>query len=137
MLKDEFSSEYFPKFVAFLRSIKLNDFNSSYKWICYMKYFGRFCSVQFSCSVVSNSVTPWTIGCQASLSLTISQNLLKLMSIESVIHPTISSSVVPFSSPLQYFPASGSFQMSQFLPSGGQTIGVSASASVLPVNIQD
>ena len=50
-------------------------------------------------------------------------------------HPTISSSVIPFSSHLQSFPASGSFQMSQFFPSGGQSIGVSA--SVLPVNIQD
>ena len=52
-------------------------------------------------------------------------------------HPTISSSVVPFSSCLQSFPASGSFQMSQFFTSGGQSIRVSASASVLPVNIQD
>ena len=52
-------------------------------------------------------------------------------------HPTISSSVVPFSSCLQSFPASGSFQMSQFFTSGGQSIGVSASTSVLPVNIQD
>ena len=52
-------------------------------------------------------------------------------------HPTISSSVVLFFSHLQSFPASQSFQMSQFFPSGGQTIGVSGSASVLPVNIQD
>ena len=52
-------------------------------------------------------------------------------------HPTNSSSVVPFSSCLQSFPASGSFPMSQFFPSGGQSIGASASASVLPVNIQD
>ena len=52
-------------------------------------------------------------------------------------HPTISSSVVPFSSSLQSFPASGSFQMSQFFASGGQSIGVSASTSVLPMNIQD
>ena len=51
-------------------------------------------------------------------------------------HSTISSSVVPFSS-LQSFPASGSFQMSQFFASSGQSTGVSASASVLPVNIQD
>ena len=51
-------------------------------------------------------------------------------------HPTISSSVVPFSSRLQSLPASGSFQISQFFTSGGQSIGVSASASVLPVNIQ-
>ena len=52
-------------------------------------------------------------------------------------HPTISSSVVPFPSRLQSFPASESFLMSQFFASGGQSIGVSASASVLPVNIQD
>ena len=52
-------------------------------------------------------------------------------------HPTISSSVVPFSSHLQSFPAPGSFPMSQFFTSGGQSIGVSASASVLPMNIRD
>ena len=52
-------------------------------------------------------------------------------------HPTISSSVVPFSSHLQSFPASGSFQISQFFASGDQSIRASASASVLPVNIQD
>ena len=52
-------------------------------------------------------------------------------------HPTISSSVVPFSSRLQSFPASGSFPMSQFFASCGQSIGVSASASVFPMNIQD
>ena len=52
-------------------------------------------------------------------------------------HPTISSSVIPFSSHLQSFPASGSFQMSQLFASGGQRIGVSALASVLPMNIQD
>ena len=52
-------------------------------------------------------------------------------------HPTISSSVVPFSSHLQSFPASGSFPVSQSFSSGGQSIGVSASASVLPMNIQD
>ena len=51
--------------------------------------------------------------------------------------PTIPSSVIPFSSCLKSFPASGSFQMSQLFKSGGQSIGVSASASVLPVNIQD
>ena len=52
-------------------------------------------------------------------------------------HSTISSSVVPFSFRLQSLPASGSFQMSQFFTSGGQSIGASASASVLPMNIQD
>ena len=52
-------------------------------------------------------------------------------------HPTISSSVVPFSSCLQSFPARGSFQISEFFASGGQSIGVSASASVLPMHIQN
>ena len=52
-------------------------------------------------------------------------------------HPTISSSVIPFFSHLQSFPASGSFQMSHLVASGGQSIGVSASTSVLPMNIQD
>ena len=68
---------------------------------------------------------------------TISQGLLKLMSIESVMHPTISSSVVPFSSCFQSFPASRSFPKSQLFTSGGQSIGASVSASVLPMNIQD
>ena len=71
-------------------------------------------------------VTPWTAACQASLSLTISWS-----------HPTISSPVVPFSSCLQSFPTSGSFLMSQLFASGGQSIGASASASALPMIIQD
>ena len=80
-------------------------------------------------------VTPWTAVRQAFLSITISQNLLKLMSIKSWCHSTISFSVVPFSFCLQCFPASGSLPMSQFFASGGQSIG--ASASVLLMNIQD
>ena len=95
-----------------------------------------FFSVQ-SLSHVQLFVTPWTAACQASLSITNSRSLLKIMSIELVMPPTISSSVVPFSSCPQSFPASGYFQMSQFLASGGQSIGVSASTSVLPMNIQD
>jgi len=94
-----------------------------------------FNSVQ-SLSSVQLFVTPWTAACPASLSITISWSLLKLMAIKSVM-PSISSSAVPFSSCLQSFPASGSFPMSQFFTSGGQSIGVSASASVLPMNIQD
>ena len=82
-------------------------------------------------------LTPWTAARQASLSITNSWSLLKLMSIESVMHPTISPSVVPFSSCLQSFAASGSFPMSQLFPSGGRRIGASASASVLPISIQD
>ena len=76
---------------------------------------------------------PWTAARQASLPITNSRSLLKLMSLESVIHPTISSSVLPFSPCLQSFPASGSFQMSQFSASGGPSMGVSASTSVLPI----
>ena len=59
------------------------------------------------------------------------------MSIESLMPFNISFSVIPFSSHLQSFPASGSFQMGQFFASGGQSIRVSVSASVLPMNIQD
>ena len=81
--------------------------------------------------------TPWTIALQASLSITNSWSLFKLMSIESVGHPTISSSVVPFSSCLQSFPTSGSFPMNQFFASGGQRVGISASASGVPMYIQD
>ena len=92
--------------------------------------------VQFSSVAQSNCVTPWTAGHEASLSITNSQNLVKLMSTESVI-PSISSSVIPFSSCLQSFPASRSLLMSQFFASGGQNIGVSASTSVLPMTIQD
>ena len=80
-------------------------------------------------------VTPWITARQASLSITNSRSLLKVMFIELVMPSNISSSVVPFSSCLQSFPASGSFQMSQFFTSGDQSIG--ASASVLPMNIQD
>ena len=81
--------------------------------------------------------TPWTAARQDSLSFTNSQSMLKLMSIESVCHPIISSSVVPLSSCLPSFPALGSFLMSQLFASGGQSIGASASALVIPMNIQD
>ena len=96
----------------------------------------QFSPTQFSHSVMSDSATPCTAACQASLSITNSRNLLKLMPIESWCHPTISSSVGPFSSHLQPCPASGSFPMSQLFTSGVQSIGVSASTSVLPVNTQ-
>ena len=80
--------------------------------------------------------TPWTTARQASLSLTIPQSLLKFMSIESVMLLTLSSSVTPFFSCPQSFPASGSFPMSQLFSSDSQSIGASASASVLPMSIQ-
>ena len=104
----------------------------------YLHVILAFSSVQFSCSVMSDSLrlhglqhtrlpcpspTPgnysnWYPSCQWC-------------------HPTISSYIIPFSSQLQSFPASESFQMSQFFVSDGQSIGVLASASVLPMNIQD
>jgi len=95
----------------------------------------RIRSVQ-SLSPVWLFVTQWTAAHQVSLSITNSRNLLRLMSIESAM-PSISLSVFPFSSCLQSFPASVSFPMSQFFTSSGQSNGVSASASVLPMNIQD
>ena len=105
----------------------------NYIWISFV-----FSSVQFSHSVTSDSLrfhgpqhtrppcpspTPGVYSKSCPLS--------------QWCHPTISSSVIPFSSCLQSFPASGSFQMSQFFTSNGQNIGVSASTSVLPVNTQD
>ena len=96
------------------------------------------CSVQFSRSVMSNSLQPHglqhaRLPCP-SPTLGVYSNSCPL---SQWCHPTISSSVVPFSSCLQSFPASGSFPMSQSFTSGGQSIGVSASASVLPMTIQD
>ena len=88
-------------------------------------------------SCVRLFVIQWTTACQASLSFTITWSLLKLMSIVSVMPSNHLIFCHPFSSRLQYFPASVSFQVSQFFASGGQSIGVSASASDLPMNIQD
>ena len=84
-------------------------------------------------SCVRLLATPWTAVYQASLSFTISNSC----PLSQWCHRTISSSVVPFSSCLQSLSASGSFQISQFFTSGGQSIGGSASASVLPMNIED
>ena len=95
-----------------------------------------FSSVQLL-SCVQLFATPWTAACQASLSITNSQSILKLMSIESVMPSNHLILCWPFPSCLQSFPASVSFQMSQFFASGCQSIGVSAIASVLSVNIQD
>ena len=89
-----------------------------------------------SLSLAQLLVTPLTAACQVSLSFTVSQSLLKLMSMESVMPSNYLILCHPFSC-LQSFPASGSFPISQFFTSGGQNIGISASASVLPMNIQD
>ena len=102
------------------------------KWHC------KACSVQFSCSVVFDSL--WPHGLQharppcPSPTPRVYPNSCPL---SRWCHPTISSSVIPFSSCPQSFPASGSFPMSQLFAWGGQSIEVSASTSVLPMNTQD
>ena len=102
------------------------------------KQMGKFLSVQFSCSVVSNSLQPLglqhaRLHCPSPTPGACSNSCQS----SQWCHSIISSSVVPFSSCLQSCPASGSFPMNQFFASGGQSTGVSASASVLPMNIQD
>ena len=91
---------------------------------------------QFSCSVMSNSLLPHglqhaRLPCPSPIPEAHSNSC----AFSRWCHPAISSCVIPFSSCLQSSPASGSFQMSQFFASGGQSIGVSASTSVLPMNI--
>ena len=125
MGKDSLFSKCWENWITICKRIKLN-------------YFLTSCSVQFSCSVVSDSL--WPHGLQharppcSSPTHRVYSNSCPL---SQWCHPTISSSVVPFSSCPQSFPASGSFQMSQFFASGGKSIGVSASTSVLPMNTQD
>ena len=95
-------------------------------------------SVQFSRSVVSTSLGPHELQHARLPGLSPNPRAYSnSRSLSQWCHPTISLSVVPFFSCLQSFPASGSFPLSLFFPSGGQSIRVSASASVLPMNIQD
>ena len=113
------------------------------KWGPYTNLGNKWCvciisSVLFSLSVVSDSLWPHELQhartpCPSPTPGVYSNSCLSSW----WCHPAISSSVVPVSSHLQSFPASGSFKMSQFFTSGGQCVGVSASASVFPMNIQD
>ena len=94
--------------------------------------------VQFGCLVMSNSLGPHgrqpsRLSCPSPTPVAYSNSCPSSW----WCHPTISSSVIPFSSCLQSFPALGSFPMSQFFAWGGESIGVSASKSVLPMNTQD
>ena len=93
-------------------------------------------SVQFSCSVVSNSLRHHGLQhARLPCPLLTPRACSNSCPSSQWCHPTISSSVVPSSSHLHYFPALGSFPMSQFFTAGGQSIGVSVPASVLPLNI--
>ena len=122
----------------------MNQKNVSSLWKFYQTYshnlhfrITRFSSVQFSRSVVSDFATPWIAASQASLSITNSQSLLKLMPIESVMpsshfnlcHPLLLLPPIP--------PSIRVFSNDQLFAWGGQSTGVSASASVLPMNTQD
>ena len=105
----------------------------SFTLFCDIYYSNQFSSVAQSCPTLCNPTDCSMPG------LPVHHQLLELTqtSLSRWCHPTISSSVVPFSSWLQSFSASGSFQMSELFASDGQSIGVSASPSVLPMNIQD
>ena len=111
--------------------------NEKAEFILYL-WKTKFLSVQFSCSVVSDSLWPHGLQ-QTRLSCPSPTPEIYLNSCPSSwwCHPIISFSVAPFSSHLQSFPSSGSFPMSQFFASGGQSIGVSAATSLLPMNTQD
>ena len=104
----------------------------------YIKWYINIINFQFSCSVMSDSL--WPHGLQHAR-LPCPSPTPRVYSNSCPLswwcHSTISSSIIPFSSCLQSFPASGSFPMSPFFASDGQSIGVSTSASVLPMNIQD
>ena len=97
-----------------------------------------FICLQFSCSVMSNFLQPHGLQhartpCPSPTPGACSNSCPS----SQQCHPPVSSSVVPFSSCLQFFPASGSFSVNQLFTSGGQSIGVSTSASVLPMNTKD
>ena len=121
-----------------LTHTQMHTFPDTYQEADSFKMVDYFSSVQFSRSVVSNSLRPH--GPQQarppcpSPAPGVYSNSCPL---SQWCHPAISSSVIPFSSCLQFFSASGSFQMSQLFASGGQSIWVSASATVLPMNTQD
>ena len=96
-----------------------------------------FLSVQFSCWVMSDSLRPCGLHARLPCASPTPRACSNSCLLSQWCHPTISSSVIPFCSCHQSFPASGSFPMSQFYASGGRSIGVSVLASVFPMNIHD
>ena len=101
-----------------------------------LTFFSTFSSVQ-SLSCIRLFAIPWNAALQTSLSITNFRSLLKCIYIQSVMPSNHRILCPSFASCLQSFPESGSFQIGQFFTADGQSIGVSASASVLPVNTQD
>ena len=108
-------------------------------WICHLTIAKIFIgSYQFNCSVMSNILQPHGLQHVKLLCLSPAPEVcLNSCWSSQWCHPTISSFVITFSSCLQSLPTSGSFPRSQFFTSGGRSIGASALASVLPMNIQD
>ena len=129
-IKEMYSVNKFSKVLSFPKSCqkKYYLFFRQYNWG----------TVQFSHSVVSDSLWPHGLQHASPPCLSPTPGVHSNSCLLSWwCHPTILPSVIPFSSHLQSFPASGSFPMSQYFESGGQSIGVSALVSVLPVNTQD
>ena len=151
---------YLRSLVSRLTGTEQDEVRGMWSWMCWISgisarslsfrqldlnawsRFSEACDIERLSSVQLLSpvwlfVTPWIAACQASLSIPNSQSLLKLMSIESMMpsnHLILCCSLFLLHSS---FPASESFPMSQFFASGGKSIGVSASPSVLPMNAQE
>ena len=116
---------------------ELTHLKRPWGWEVQVQHAGWF-KFQFSCSVMSDSLRPHGLQhARLPCPSPTPRVYPKPCTLCWWCHPTISSSVVPFSSCPQSFPASGSFPVSQLFSSGGQSIGVSASTSVLPMNTQD
>ena len=133
-------NSFFPTYAKIFSPARvLFIFSYSYQSLFFFFKQSRSLSVQFS-SVTQSHLTlcdPWTAACQAPCPSPTPRVYSNSCPLSWWCHPTISSSAVPLFSSLQSFPASGSFQMSLLFTSGGQNVGVSASASVLPINTQD
>ena len=134
---------WWEHFIIFIEElIKCYCENASQRLLNCPASFLYSLSVQFSCSVMSDSLRSQELQhprppCHHQLLKLAQTHVHQVSDAIQPSHPTISSSAVPFSSCLQTFPVSGSFPMSQFFPSGGQSIGASTTASLLPMNILD
>ena len=124
--------------VMFHRHISKLNKSCTLKVYCMSVTLNKAISVQFICSVISDSLRPHGLQHARPPCLSPTPGVYSNSCPSTQwYHSAISSSVIPFSSPLQSFPASGSFPLSQFFASGGQSIGVSVSTSVLPMDILD